>query len=536
MDEDETRRLLDGLGATAERAATCAALARHLGGEALFVLVSDPSHPEKRIPAPGCDTLPSSRGWKDLLARCGEPGVACGDVAFPDASSQRRACAYAFAGVVFVLVGAAEADEAIRRQLGGAAGVIAAMLRAEAAVVVARGELEVERRNAERIAGLARALDRARADAERATQVKNEFLAMLGHELRNPLAPIVTGLQMLRIEGVTARALDVVERQVGHMLRLVDDLLDISRITTGKVELRREPVELAAVVTRALEIARPLLEQRQNRVTVDVPSRGLVVDGDPARLAQIFSNLLTNAAKYSEAGSPIELVARCEGERVRLAVVDHGIGLDAAYLERIFDQFVQVPQGLERSAGGLGIGLAIVKSLVEQHGGVVQAHSAGLGRGSTFTVELPVTRAQDAASPPEELRTLAAAGRPACEPARAARVLLVDDNADAAELLGELLVAHGHEVAVAHTGPEALAALAGFIPDVALLDIGLPVMDGYELARTLRERVPSVRLAALTGYGQVEDRARSRDAGFEAHLVKPVSVDLVTRTVDELLG
>jgi signal transduction histidine kinase len=530
MDAFETIRLLDLLADLRERKAAGEALAKHFAATALFVFVPDPDRATKLIPAPGFPTLPSVRGWRELLAACARPGVEVGRVAYPDAASDAAACAYAFEGLVMVLVGATAPDAAIRAQLAMLARVLAAMFRAEAGILTARGELDVERRNAERIASLARALDRARGDAERATRVKNDFLAMLGHELRNPLAPIVTALQMMRMEGVNTRAQDVLERQVAHVLRLVDDLLDISRITSGKVELRRERVETSAVVTRALEMSRPLLEQRRNVLTVDVPERGLLVDGDPARLAQVFSNLLTNAAKYSDPGTAIELRANRVGDFVQLSVADHGIGIEPAYLDRVFDQFTQVPQGLDRAAGGLGLGLAIVKSLVERHEGSVRVASEGKGCGSTFIVEVPLCQAPEiqgaattvVASPPRQVSS--------------ARVLVVDDNTDAASLLADVLTAYGHQVQVAHSGPDALRGLTSFTPDAALLDIGLPVMDGYELARALRVQLPRLKLVALTGYGQPDDRARSSAAGFDAHLVKPVSIANVTRTLEELLA
>ncbi len=527
MDARETIRLLDLLADVRERRVVGEALAKHFAATALFVFVPDAARATKLIPAPGFPTVPSVRGWQELLARCTRPGVELGRIAYPDGSSEATACAYVFDGLVMVLVGATAPDDAVGAQLAMLARVLAAMFRAEAGIIAARGDLEVERRNAERIASLARALDRARGDAERATRVKNEFLAMLGHELRNPLAPIVTALQVMRMEGVNTPALDILERQVAHVLRLVDDLLDISRITSGKVELRRERVEISAIVTRGLEISQPLLEQRRNILTVDVPERGLPVDGDPARLAQVVSNLLTNAAKYSDLGTAIELRAHREGDLVRLSVVDHGIGIDAAYLERVFDQFIQVPQGLDRAAGGLGLGLAIVKSLVQGHDGTVRVASDGAGCGSTFVVELPLSQTPEVHEAPKQLDPL--------QP-RSARVLVVDDNIDAASLLADLLIAYGHQVHVAHSGPDALRGLTSFTPDAALLDIGLPVMDGYELARALRVRLPQLKLVALTGYGQPGDLARSSAAGFDAHLVKPVSIANVRRTLEQLLG
>ena len=262
---------------------------------------------------------------------------------------------------------------------------------------------------------------------------------------------------------------------------------------------------------------------------IEVPSRGLAVHGDPARLAQVVSNLITNAAKYSDAQSPIRIHAERVGADVRIAVEDQGIGIEPGYLDRVFEQFVQIPQGLDRSAGGLGLGLAIVRSLVAMHGGTVRAFSEGPGRGSRLVVELPVATAT-----PEVAATPAPAAEQAVDTATAS-VLIVDDNCDAAELLRDALLSFGYAVEAVYSSPEALALLERFTPDIALLDIGLPVMDGYELAGALRTRLPATRLVAVTGYGQPSDRERARDAGFAAHLVKPVSIASVIETLRALL-
>jgi CheY-like chemotaxis protein len=293
--------------------------------------------------------------------------------------------------------------------------------------------------------------------------------------------------------------------------------------TRGKVELRRVLVELSAILARGIEMASPLLEQHHHELTVDVPREGLVILGDPARLAQVVANLLTNAAKYSEPGSRIQVVAHATDDDVVVAVRDSGVGIDAAMLPTIFDLFVQERQSLARSAGGLGLGLTIVRSLVELHGGHVTATSAGRGQGAEFVVTLP--RAGVAT---EEETTLQPPAR-AAGPAADIRVLVVDDNVDAAELLAELLSEDGYAAMAVHDGPSALAAAESLQPHVALLDIGLPVMDGYELARRFaaHPRLRHVRLVAVTGYGQDADRARSLAAGFAAHLVKPIDIDAV---------
>jgi len=363
----------------------------------------------------------------------------------------------------------------------------------------------------------------ARREAERALRAKDEFLAMLGHELRNPLAPIATALQVLKLRGDSGahRERTVIERQVAHLTELVDDLLDVSRITRGKIELRRGRIEIAAIVARAIEIASPLLEQRRHELVVDVPRTGLVVDADATRLAQVISNLLTNAAKYSEPGQRIVVAADEKDGVVEVRVVNREIGIAADMLPHVFELFVQESQAIDRAQGGLGLGLAIVRSLVEMHGGTVSASSAGRGAGSTFTVRLPLAADAARASP-----------APAAEPVhshveRGCRVLIVDDNADAAEMLALVMTELGCEARVAHDGPSALVVAESFPADLALLDIGLPVMDGFELAKHLRalQHTANTYLVAVTGYGQSSDMQRSRNAGFNEHLVKPVGFD-----------
>jgi PAS domain S-box-containing protein len=386
-----------------------------------------------------------------------------------------------------------------------------------------------DRRRAEREHDDLLARERAaRAEAEAASRAKDEFLAMLGHELRNPLSPIVVALQLLRLrDGARwSRELQVIERQVDHLLRLVDDLLDVSRITRGKIELKREPVELAGAIAKAIEMASPLLEQRRHHLRHDVPA-GLWVHGDAVRLAQVVANLLTNAAKYTEPGGTIAITARSEADALVVSVADTGMGIEPQLLPHLFELFVQGARPPDRAEGGLGLGLALVKSLVELHGGTVQARSEGRGRGSEFVVRLP-------ALPPLSLQaptTAPTPARPWRTTERPRQVLVVDDNRDAADLLAETLRAAGHQVEVAHDGPDALARLERFRPEVAVLDIGLPVMDGYELAVRLRDRVAGVHLLALTGYGQDRDRERSRAAGFAHHFVKPIDPDRLLEAV-----
>ena len=366
--------------------------------------------------------------------------------------------------------------------------------------------------------------------AENANRAKDEFLAMLGHELRNPLSPILTALQLMKLRGEAGseRERTVIERQVNHLTRLVDDLLDVSRIARGRVELKTEIVEMFDVVAKAIEMASPLLEQRTHTLTVDVLRRGLQVDGDMTRLAQIVSNLLTNAAKYTPAGGAISIRASQADDEVVLTVRDTGIGIAPEVLPHIFDLFVQERQALDRSQGGLGIGLTIVRNLIERHGGSVSARSDGAGKNSEFTVRLPAVGRRGSTAEP---RTAAATAPRA--PVTAARILVVDDNEDGAEMLAETLAGRGHDTRVAHDAPTALRVAAEFTPDIAFLDLGLPVMDGYELASHLREipGLAGLRLVAVTGYGQESDRQRTREAGFHHHLVKPVDIDAIEATL-----
>lgn len=348
----------------------------------------------------------------------------------------------------------------------------------------------------------------ARRDAESASQAKDEFIAMLSHELRNPLSPIITALQLMRLRGVDGaeRERAIIERQVKQLVGLVDDLLDVSRITTGKVELTRAPVELAEVIAQAVETTSPLLEQRRHALAIDVARQGLSIDADADRLAQVVANLLTNAAKYTEPEGDIRLAAARDGDSVVLTVRDNGVGIEADLLPRVFDLFAQAQQGPDRARGGLGLGLAIVRSLVTLHGGTVSVASEGRARGSAFTIRLPF-----APLAPHQGRGegAAAAVHPRAE--MGSRVLVVDDNADAAEMLASSLTALGFDTRIALDGPSALDIAKAFQPHVALLDIGLPVMDGHELARRLKSEPGErpIRLVAVTGYGhRVTDSPR----------------------------
>jgi CheY-like chemotaxis protein len=363
-------------------------------------------------------------------------------------------------------------------------------------------------------------LVRARRDAELANRTKDDFLAMVGHELRNPLSPILIALELMRLKGLggLAREHAAIERQAHHLVRLVDDLLDVARIAQGKIALRPERIELSKVLAQALETVSGLLEERQQRLEVDVAAEGLAINADPMRFAQVLVNLLTNAAKYSNLGGHIAVRAAISKGRVVIKVRDTGIGIGSDMLPHLFDKFVQAPQSLDRSRGGLGLGLSIARSLVQLHGGEIEAHSAGTGAGSEFTIRLPLAGEADMAP-----SAGAAPGHLAAVAPR--RVLLVDDNQDVLQGLRALLEVGGHEVQAVADPASALRASASFVPDLAILDIGLPGMDGYELASELRRRpgFGNTRLVALSGYGQPADQARSRAAGFAVHLVKPIT-------------
>jgi PAS domain S-box-containing protein len=352
---------------------------------------------------------------------------------------------------------------------------------------------------------------------------KDEFLAMLSHELRNPLAPVMNALQILRQsrldDPVLQQASSVIERQVRHMTRLIDDLLDVTRINRGKVQLRQEKIELGVVLQRAVETTKPLIESRNHHLSLSLPSEAIWLDADPARLEQVVSNLLSNAAKYTESGGRIWLAAAAHGRRAVITVRDNGVGISPDLLPRVFDLFTQADRTLDRAQGGLGIGLTLVKSLMEMHGGSAAAYSDGLGRGSMFTIEMPTSDRPLTAQ--SELPVQVDA------PPASLRVLVVDDNMDTADTLSLLLRLRGYETQTANDGLKALDAALAFLPDVILLDIGLPGADGYQVAQRVRQLpgLQNVVLVAMTGYGQESDRVRSQDAGFDHHMVKPADLD-----------
>jgi signal transduction histidine kinase len=394
----------------------------------------------------------------------------------------------------------------------------------------AQGELAATRATLERKAQeLARALVaqkeseaelRQQRDWRDADRRKDEFLATLAHELRNPLAPIRQAALISKAPAATDAqkrwSHDVIDRQVQHMSLLLDDLLDISRVTRGTLALRMQSTELATVIESAVETARPTIDTKRHVLSVDIPAEPVRFTADPLRVAQVLSNLLTNAAKYTDPEGQIRLTAHCEGEDVVIQVADSGIGISAAALPRVFNMFSQVHSNTDRSEGGLGIGLSLAKGLIELHGGTIEASSAGLGCGSVFTVRLPRRNTTG--------KTQSTAGATAPRPRRPRRILIADDNRDSAETLAALLRMEGHEVTSVHDGPVALSVFNELKPDVVLLDIGMPGLTGYEVARRLRQGNPQtpLTLIAITGWGQDIDKERAFAAGFDHHLTKPV--------------
>ncbi len=396
-------------------------------------------------------------------------------------------------------------------------------LRVAGLVSVVRSALRARFRQYQIQANL-QSLEQARDAEAQAAKRKDEFLAMLAHELRNPLAPIRTALFVLGVDDINVERRhtlrQMMERQVDHLVRLVDDLLESSRLSRGKIQLRCEYIDLKDALQRAVELSRPQVDAAGCTLQLHLQPEPMPIEADPIRIAQVFSNLLNNAARYGRRGGTIELHAQCSPDgQVFARVVDDGIGIDAETLPHVFELFTQGKREIEHAKGGLGIGLALVRSLVEQHGGRVAAHSAGRGSGAEFSVWLPLS------TPGQQPVTASAGAKPvACE---GVRVLIVDDNEDAADALAMVLEARGIEHRVVHDGPSAVAMADAFTPEVVLLDIGMPGMDGYEVARKLRSHPDHAQalLIALTGWSYEQDQARSRAAGFDHHLRKPADID-----------
>jgi signal transduction histidine kinase len=407
---------------------------------------------------------------------------------------------------------------------GDAETLFSALQHAESELAMAKAALERKTQELARALAAQKEIEaelHQQRDWRDADRRKDEFLATLAHELRNPLAPIRQAALISKAPAATDAqkrwSHDVIDRQVQHMSLLLDDLLDISRVTRGTLALRMQSTELASVIETAVETARPTIDTKRHLLTVDIPTEPIRFTADPLRVAQVLSNLLTNAAKYTDPEGQIRLIARCEGSDVVIRVADSGIGISAAALPRVFNMFSQVHSTTDRSEGGLGIGLALAQGLIELHGGTIEANSAGLGCGSEFTVRMPRRVVVD-------LVQNTSNASPTTRATLSRRILIADDNRDSAETLAALLRMEGHEVKSVHDGPVALSVFGELKPDVALLDIGMPGLTGYEVARKLRQSAPRapLTLIAITGWGQDIDKERAFAAGFDHHLTKPV--------------
>jgi signal transduction histidine kinase/ActR/RegA family two-component response regulator len=430
---------------------------------------------------------------------------------------------------------AMRSPEELEREIGARKSV-------EGKLQIANAELE--RRVDERTAALAEqgeqlrvtvaALQQSEQALKEADRRKDEFLATLAHELRNPLAPIRNSLEVMKRAGndpeIIEKSRGTMDRQLTQMVRLVDDLIDVSRISRNRLALRRERVELATIVNNAVEACRPQIDAARHTLTIDLPTQPLVLHADAARLVQVIGNLLTNAAKYTEPGGRISLAARREGEQVAISVRDNGCGIPPELLPRAFEMFSQLDATLDRAQGGLGIGLTLVQRLVEMHEGTVTALSEGQGRGTEFIIRLPVLPAEVPAKRQVESNASSQSSR--------RKILVVDDNRDSATTLAMLLKITGNDLQTAHDGQEAVTKAEQFRPEVILLDLGMPIMDGYEACRAIRLQPwgQRMKIVALTGWGQESDRRQSREAGFDAHLVKPVEHALLVKTLDDLVA
>jgi signal transduction histidine kinase/ActR/RegA family two-component response regulator len=477
----------------------------------------------------------SSVRCADLAALCAELEAGAGVVVMPEEAvlSQQYGCLTAWlarqppwSDLPLLLLARPGADSAAMAQAMDKLGNVTVLerpTRVSALVSAVRAALRARQRQYQIREHLAEHARKEQALRE-ADRRKDEFLAVLAHELRNPLAPIRNSLHILRLTGPqdspSEHVAEMMERQVNHMVRLVDDLLEVSRISRGKIELRKEMLEVAAVVRSAVETSRPLIEGGGHRLSFEIPAEPITLEGDLVRLTQVVANLLNNAAKYSDAGGQIWLAVRRDANQVVISVRDAGVGIPPDMVARVFDLFMQVDRQPSRVQGGLGIGLTLVKNLVELHGGSVEARSEGVGRGSEFVVRLPLVAA---AAPTPHVVPVNYSAAVLSE----RRVLVVDDNRDAAESLGTLLKLLGADVRVVYSGPAALEAVATHRPGVVLLDIGMPGMDGLDVARRIRQLpgAQDVILIALTGWGQEEDRDRSQSAGFDFHLIKPADVN-----------
>jgi signal transduction histidine kinase/ActR/RegA family two-component response regulator len=540
MSDASTLDLVVGLSDRNRRAQAAQRLADRLGVERVLLFARDPVL-GTLIPAPGLpQTLHGGRTWRSFIGGCASAGRCTGEVELPK-GTHRMALALVLEGTAVVLLGGIPAESelhALERLLP----MVAALLAAEQDAVLARSEAAAAKDAASRAQALAAALEAARSDSSTLNaelreehRRKDEFLAMLGHELRNPLSPLVTSIELLRLrgtgQGVPEGLLAIMARQTSQLTRLVEDLLDVSRVSRGRIELRREELSLCEILNDALEESRALVNERRHEVRVVGTGEPLTVNGDRARLMQVFGNLLNNAAKYMDPGGLITVTFSRENQNAVVRLQDTGIGISAEMLPRIFDLFTQAPVSLDRAQGGLGIGLTLVRTLVELHGGSVSVASAGLGHGSTVCVSLPVAAA------PRRAHHAATALPVSCKAENPLRVLIVDDNQDAANSIAVLLRLMGHRAEVAYDGRTALQLSGKSDADLILLDIGLPGMSGYEVARQLRPMAKAgARFVALTGYGSDEGRRRSREAGFDEHVVKPVTAETLERLINRTAG
>jgi signal transduction histidine kinase/ActR/RegA family two-component response regulator len=542
-----------GLQNADTRRAATADLARYAGVAQILIFGRD-AEVGIFLPAPGLvQTLRAGRRWQDFLRQCADEGSAQGALPSADCATDSPVWGQCDAGgsVIVVFVGT-EPGPSTRAAITALLPLLGAKLTGERAEMAAVGLAAAARESHRRANELNTALDVSRRELQAAYQRvedelvfrreaeaklrdadrrKDEFLAMLAHELRNPLAPIGMAAKVLRVGQASPdrvrHTCEIIDRQIRHMTKLLDDLLDVSRVTRGQVVLAQGLHDIVAIVQDAVEQARPLIDARHHRLSIALPTHAAHVHGDGTRLVQIVTNLLNNAAKYTPKGGVIELACRPDADNVHISVRDNGNGIDAALLPHVFDLFVQGERSFDRAQGGLGIGLALVKSLVEQHGGSVSVASGGHGAGSEFTIRLP--RAREAVPAPDMPRHGETAG------SRTLDILIVDDNADAADMLAVYLGSVGHRLHVAYEGRRGLALAQEVAPDVLLLDIGLPDIDGYQLARRMRAlpQTAHATLIALTGYGQDADRKRSIAAGFDHHLTKPVDVAALLRLLTD---
>ncbi|NNG21550.1 hybrid sensor histidine kinase/response regulator [Telluria aromaticivorans] len=532
-----------------ERLAATDRLARYAGVAQVLVFSKD-AELGIFLPALGLpQTLRCGRRWQAFLQHCADAGNAHSSL--PSAGNESDLPAWGHCdstGTAIVVFLGTQPEAPVRAAIAALLPLLSAKLAGERSELAAAGLAAAARDSNRRASQLNNALDASRRELQAAYQLvenelvsrreaearlrdtdrrKDEFLAMLAHELRNPLAPIGMAAQILRVGTVTPARLkqtcEIIDRQIGHMTSLLDDLLDVSRVTGGLVALAQERHEMGGIVRDAVEQARPLVDMRRQRLSLTLSAQAAQVVGDGTRLVQILTNLLNNASKYTPQGGVIELELTQDATMVHIVVRDNGIGIDAALLPHVFDLFVQGERSPDRAQGGLGLGLALVRALVERHGGSVSAASRGPGSGSEFTLRLPLAQGAEPVPAARE------PGGAACE--RGMDILIVDDNADAADMLSMFLSTVGHQLRVAYEGSSALALAAQAPPDILLLDIGLPDIDGYEVARQVRAlpQAAHATLIALTGYGQPADRERSIAAGFNHHLTKPVDAAALLR-------